>query len=177
VDRAETAQPARTIEPTTEEVNVSQPDETTLVARVRDLAGPLAADLDVELIEIEVKGQKGRRLVRVTADSADLEAQPGLDIDVIARLSRDLSKLLDEHDPIPGGYTLEVTSPGADRPLTRPRDFARNIGRDVRVVREEDELTGTLLAVTETELTLESDRTEVVVPLADVDHGKVVLPW
>lgn len=157
-------------------------DDTTLASRVRALAEPIATRLDVELVDVEVKGQKGRRLVRLVADTADPHASSGLDIDVIARLSRDVADELDVHDPVPGGYTLEVTSPGADRPLRRWRDFARNVGRDVRIVRADDdgvgdEMAGTLLDVTETEITLESDRTQVVVPLAEVDHGKVVLPW
>lgn len=161
---------------------MAAPDDTTVAARVRDLAAPVAERLEVELLDVEVKGPKGRRVVRLTADSADLDAQAGLDIDVIARLSREVGKELDERDPVPGGYTLEVTSPGADRPLRRARDFARNVGREVRIVRtdggdDEDQVTGTLVAVTETDITLESDRAEVVVPLSDVDHGQVVLPW
>ena len=155
-----------------------------LAAGVLDLAEPLAEPLGVEVIAVDVRGQKGRRLVRVTADTRDLEAAAGLDIDTIATLSRRLGRALDEHDPIAGGYTLEVTSPGADRPLRRPRDFARNVGREVRVVAAEEadttdasERTGIVTAVTETDLTLEIDGTDHVVPLADVDHGVVVLPW
>ena len=152
--------------------------ETSIAA----LAEPLATPLGVEVVAVDVRGQKGRRLVRVTADAIDLEAASGPDIDTIATLSRKLGKALDEHDPIAGGYTLEVTSPGADRPLRRPRDFARNVGREVRLVPNEDgptiaAHTGVVVDVTETELTLEIDGAEVVVPLTDVDHGTVVLPW
>jgi ribosome maturation factor RimP len=152
--------------------------ETSIAA----LAEPLATPLGVEIVAVDVRGQKGRRLVRITADALDLEAEAGPDIDTIAHLSRKLGQALDEHDPIVGGYTLEVTSPGADRPLRRPRDFARNVGREVRLVpREEDPdaaaQTGIVLDVTETDLTLETDGAEVVVPLSDIDHATVVLPW
>jgi ribosome maturation factor RimP len=157
-------------------------DETALPGRVHALVAPLADALGVEVLDVQVKGSRGRRLVRVTADSADLDAAAGLDIDTIATLSRQLGDALDAEDLIPGAYTLEVTSPGADQPLTRPRDFARNRGREVRVTRQQDDeeatpLTGTVTAVTEDVVTLATADGEVDVALADVAHAKVVLPW
>jgi ribosome maturation factor RimP len=87
-----------------------------------------------------------------------------------------------EQDLVPGSYDLEVTSPGADRPLRTSRDFARNVGRDVRLQHAEGydgpaERTGTLVATTETDITLAIGGSQVTVPLRDVDHGTVVLPW
>jgi ribosome maturation factor RimP len=144
---------------------------------IEDVARPLAEELEVELVDVEVKGQKGRRLVRLVAD-----AEGGLDVDVIARLSRQVGDVLDERDLVAGAYTLEVTSPGVDRPLRRPRDFARNAGREVRVVRREDvdgarEVTGTVVEADEQDVTLDVDGDRVTVALGDIDHGKVVLPW
>lgn len=156
-------------------------DEGDLPARVQELAGRIAAELDAEVLDVQVKGGRGRRLVRVTADVADLTADYGLDVEAIAELSRRIGDALDEHDVVPGSYNLEVTTPGADRPLRRTRDFVRNIGRPVRVSRTEEhdprDVTGTLIAASDASLTLDVDGEEVVVPLADVDHGKVVLPW
>lgn len=154
-------------------------DDAQLAARVRNLADPVASELDVDILEVQVKGPKGRRKAQLIVDRADLVGE-GLDIDVIAKLSRQLGNVLDEQDPIPGGYTLEVTSPGVDRSLTTARDFARNIGRDVRVVSTDEgagTVSGTVSSVTDDAVTLEIDRQPVVMPLADVDHGKVVLPW
>jgi ribosome maturation factor RimP len=156
---------------------MARTDDGQLPAAVQDLVAPLAAELDAELLDVEVKGQRERRLVRLVAD-----AEGGLDIDVIAKLSRRAGDALDEVDLIPGSYTLEVTSPGADRPLRRARDFARNTGRDVRVLRKEDadgphEVTGTVVDVTDDAVTLQQDDGEVTVPLDEVDHGKVILPW
>jgi ribosome maturation factor RimP len=157
-------------------------DEGRLPARVRALAEPIARDLGVEVLDVAVTGPKGRRLVRVTADAVDLEAGAGLDIDTIATISRRLGDALDEHDLVPGAYTLEVTSPGADRPLTRARDFARNVGRDVRITRHADAedappLTGEVVAVSDEAVTVVTATGEVDVPLADIDHAMVVLPW
>jgi ribosome maturation factor RimP len=152
-------------------------DDGQLPAVIHDLVAPLAAELDVELLDVEVKGQRGRRLVRLVAD-----AEGGLDIDVIATLSRRAGDALDEADVVAGAYTLEVSSPGADRPLRVARDFVRNVGRDVRVLRSEGtegphELTGRVVAATDEGVTLELDDAEVTVPYEQIDHGKVVLPW
>ena len=156
---------------------MARTDDPQLPQQIEDLAAPLADELGVELVDVEVKGQGARRLVRLVTD-----AEGGLDVDVIAALSRNVGGALDDRDLIPSSYTLEVTSPGVDRPLRRPRDFARNVGREVRVVKGEDvagdrEVTGTVLAADEASVTLEVDGDEVVLALADVDHGKVVLPW
>jgi ribosome maturation factor RimP len=152
-------------------------DDGQLPAAVHELVAPLADALDAELLDVEVKGQKGRRVVRLVAD-----AEGGLDIDVIAKLSRRAGEVLDETDLIAGSYTLEVTSPGADRPLRQPRDFARNAGRDVRILRREEadgprEVTGTVVRATDEAVIVQQGDDEVAVPFAEVDHGKVVLPW
>lgn len=152
-----------------------------LPARIAALATPLAEASDIELVDVEVKGQRNRRIVRLVAD-----AEGGLDVDRIASLSRAVGDALDEQDVIPGQYTLEVTSPGADRPLRSVRDFRRNVGREVRVVRTKEaaqapdvkgELTGTVRDVDDDAVTLVVADTEHRIELRDIDHGKVVLPW
>ena len=153
-----------------------------LEATVRDLAAPIAERLDVELLEVVVKGPRGRRLVRITADLADPTAEGDVDVDTIATLSRELDAALDDADPIPGRYTLEVTSPGTDRPLSTARDFRRNLGRDVRLDRlvqpdSREEITGALRAVSDDSLTLDIGDDELVVPLREVERAHVVLPW
>ncbi len=158
---------------------MSRPSDDDLPAAVQALADPLAGELGLEVLDLVVKGQRGSRMVRLTVDVADLDAEVGVDIDEVAVLSRRLEDALDDADTIAGGYTLEVTSPGADRPLTRPRDFARNRGRPVRVELTGDagELTGELTAVSETTLTLTTDDGDRELDLDDVARGHVVLPW
>ena len=151
-----------------------------LAERVHALVGPVLDAHDVELVEVDVRGAHGSRVVAVVGDRDD-----GLDLDLIADLSRTIGDRLDEDDTISGRYTLEVSSPGVDRPLRTLRSFRRNVGRDVRVVRnraaidrgEKGELTGTLDAVDDEGLHVTVGKDTVVVPIDDVDHGKVVLPW
>ncbi len=156
-------------------------DDQQLAARVRALAAPLAEAAGLEVLDVVVRARGSRHLVRVTADSSSLDPEEGLGIDAAASLSRRLGAALDEHDPFPGAYDLEVSSPGADRPLRTARDFARNIGREVRLHHvdghEPRERRGNLVAVTEASLALAIDGADVDVLLEDVDHGTVVLPW
>lgn len=148
-----------------------------LPGRLVALAEPVAAEQGIDLVDVEVKGPRNRRVVRLVAD-----AEGGLDIDRIAELSRAVGDAID--DVVPGAYTLEVTSPGTDRPLRRARDFARNVGRDVRVQRTQaaaadapGEVTGTVVAATDDVVRLDVKGEEVAIPIADIDHGKVQLPW
>lgn len=156
-----------------------------LPGRLVALADPVAAEQGIDLVDVEVKGPRNRRVVRLIAD-----AEGGLDIDRIAELSRAVGDAID--DVVPGTYTLEVTSPGTDRPLRRLRDFERNVGRDVRIQRTQaaaadapGEVTGRVVTVDrgsdpdggEGAITLDVKGDQVVVPITDVDHGKVQLPW
>jgi ribosome maturation factor RimP len=152
--------------------------DNDLAGRIATLATPVADELGVDLVDVEVKGQRGSRVVRLVADAPD-----GLGVDRIAELSRRVGDAID--DLVDGRYTLEVTSPGVDRPLRSTRDFVRNLDRQVRLVRTREaidrgaagEVTGTLTAADDAALTLEVAGETVIVALDDVDHGKVVLPW
>lgn len=91
---------------------------------VRALIEPVLAAEGLELFDCEVKPG----LLRVTVD------QPGgVDIDRLGQLSKRLSRLLDERDPIPARYTLEVTSPGLERSLRTPEHFRRSVGTEITV--------------------------------------------
>lgn len=161
---------------------MTRPSNDDLQRAVAELAAPIAARLGVDVLEVVVKGQRGSRIVRLIVDADDLDPEVQVGIDDIATLSRELEAALDDHDPIAGGYTLEVTSPGADRPLTRPRDFARNRGRTVRLelrapAHEQAEVVGELSAADASTLTLTTDDGDRDIALGDVVRGHVVLPW
>jgi len=99
--------------------------------RIRALAEPIAADLGLEVLEVELLGSAPRQILRVYLDSpsetrrvsvADCEA-----------VSRRLGDVLEAHDAVRGRYMLEVSSPGVNRPLRRPEHFRRVVGKRVRV--------------------------------------------
>lgn len=158
---------------------MAQERDAQLDARIHAVASPVVEARGLDLEEVEVRGHRGSRKVRLV-----VHADEGLDIDAIARISREVGVALDEDDVVAGSYTLEVTSPGADRPLRTARDFARNVGREVRVTLRPEvadgtagEAVGTVDQVDDERIQLKADGTEVAIPLRDVDHGKVVLPW
>jgi ribosome maturation factor RimP len=146
-------------------------------ARVRALAEPLAARLDVELVDVEVRGSGPRRLVRVIVDR-----KGGVDLSSCQRLSRGLSAALDEADPFPDRYALEVTSPGTGRPLRDRRAFARVEGRDVLVHRSQEggpvtQLRGTVVGADDDAVLLAVEGQILRVPYEDIRKATQSLPW
>ena len=96
--------------------------------RVRDLVLPLLDDRQLDLYDVELQGP----VLRVVVDNPP--GRPGgLDLDVLADATRAVSRALDDADPIPGRYTLEVTSPGLERTLRRPEHFERAVGEKVKI--------------------------------------------
>jgi ribosome maturation factor RimP len=92
--------------------------------QLHDVLSPLLAAQGIDLVDVEM----GPALVRVTVDRAG-----GIDLDGLAAANRAVSVALDEIDPLPGRYTLEVSSPGLERRLRTPEQFARAVGQTVSV--------------------------------------------
>ncbi len=146
-----------------------------LADRVRALAEEAAADLDLYVVDVEVRGFQGSRVVSVFAD-----AESGAGADDLASLSRALSFLLDTEDLVKGRYRLDVSSPGADRPLTDRRQYGRHVGRTLAVTYEagEDQLVtaeGELQSVTDDAIVL--DGADAEIPFDSIRDARVVLPW
>lgn len=98
----------------------------TATAKLHEIVAVPLADLGIEVWDIELGGG----VLRVTVEKA---GDNPIDIDAIAEASRIVSRELDLHDPIPGRYTLEVSSPGLERPLRTPVHFQRAVGQQVSV--------------------------------------------
>ncbi len=96
--------------------------------RVREIAGRILEFAGMEMVHLEMKREGGGWFLRLYIDK-----EGGVTLDDCARISRQLSAQLDVEDPIPQRYTLEVSSPGLDRPLFTDRDYARFAGRRVRL--------------------------------------------
>jgi ribosome maturation factor RimP len=125
------------------------------------------------LIEnVEVTGAGRRRTVSLVVDLPD--GPGGVSSDQIGEVSREVSTALDEADVIPGAYTLEVSTPGTDRPLTEPRHFRRAVGRLVTVTTAEGETTAYLDdVVDDATLKLSRDGAEHEIALGDVVGARV----
>jgi ribosome maturation factor RimP len=125
---------------------------TTPSDRLRALLEPPARAAGLDLEEVVVTPAGRRRVLRVVVDS-----DTGVSLDAVAEVSRSISETLDASDAMGGApYTLEVTSPGTDRPLTEPRHFRRNTGRLVALrLTGGDALTARVTAVDEQGLDLE----------------------
>ncbi|WP_149178974.1 ribosome maturation factor RimP [Streptomyces sp. TRM49041] len=125
---------------------------TTQSERLRGLLEPLVIARQLDLEEIEVSRAGRRRVLRVVVDSDD-----GVELDACAELSRAVSEKLDETDAMgEGEYVLEVSSPGADRPLTEHRHYVRATGRLARLqLREGGELVARILNADDDGLDLE----------------------
>jgi len=132
----------------------------------------LAVGLDVEAIELTPAGR--RRLLRVAVDK-----DGGVTLDDIAEATRVVSRVLDESDAMgEQPYTLEVTSPGVDRPLTLPRHWRRNQGRLVKVSLSGGEtVTGRITGGADGQVTLDVDGSERAVPLGDVAKARVQIEF
>ena len=96
--------------------------------QLSELLSPLVSDLSYELWELEYVSRGGSTVLRLYIDSP-----AGISLDDCERVSRAVSERLDSIDPIPGQYTLEVSSPGLDRVLRTAQHFARVAGERVRV--------------------------------------------
>ncbi|GGT39700.1 ribosome maturation factor RimP [Streptomyces kurssanovii] len=125
---------------------------TTQSERLRGLLEPLVSAAELDLEEIEVSRAGRRRMLRIIVDSDE-----GVELDACAELSRAISEKLDETDAMgEGEYVLEVSSPGADRPLTERRHFVRATGRLVKLqLKEGGDLVARLLTVDDEGLDLE----------------------
>lgn len=102
--------------------------ETGQAARIAELALPVLQELGFDLVRVRFTGQDG------TTVQIMIERPGGtVTVEDCAEVSRRLSPLFDAYDPMPGGYNLEVSSPGVDRPLVRPRDFVTWAGQQAKV--------------------------------------------
>ena len=143
-----------------------------------DLIEPQAKKLGFDLVRVRFFGAAEERTLQIMAERPDTRQ---LNIDDCAKLSRAVSELFDEVDPIEEAYRLEVSSPGIDRPLTRPADYNDWAGHDARInmtvaVDGRKQLTGALVGLTDDQVTLNDRKSgEVTFPFADIHSAKLLL--
>jgi ribosome maturation factor RimP len=149
------------------------------VTRVWELAAPLVNSEGMEIVDIEFRyeGSRGGKVLRLYLDK-----EGGPNVDDLSRVSHQLSELLDTQDVVPGTYTLEVSSPGINRPLKRPEHFARFVGKRIRV-RTRDSIDGrrsflgTLQEVLENQITLKQEGAQYQIPFAVIEKSNYEHDW
>lgn len=148
------------------------------IAALTGLIAPEAEALGFDLVRVRMLGKGDDRTLQVMAERPDTRQ---LTIDDCAELSRRLSDMLDEKDPIEDAYRLEVSSPGIDRPLTRLKDFADWVGHEARIVLNasidgQKQFKGDLAGIEgETIAIVQRTGVTAYVPFAGVVDAKLVL--
>ena len=146
------------------------------VALVGKLVEPALGALGYDLVRVELSRDEGLRL-QIMAERAD---RAEMTVDDCATISRNISTLLDAEDPIPDAYTLEVSSPGIDRPLVRLDDYDRFAGFDVWVesttaVVDRKKFNGVLSGTDGDDILIDVDGEIYEIPLSDIRRAKLVL--
>jgi ribosome maturation factor RimP len=141
------------------------------------LVRPLIEAAGLEFVEVAFLREGGRMVLRVTVDR-----DGGVDLDAIALVSERLARRLDLEGFTPGPYSLEVSSPGLERPLREPRDFAKRIGEQVKVktshaVDGARTVTGTIVEAALDEVRIATDAGELAVSYDDITSARTIVDW
>ncbi len=142
-------------------------------------------ELGYEMVELEQAGSRARPILRLSIDRPDSKpGEPAVSLDDCSRVSRALEPWLDQREGLSDRYVIEVSSPGVERPLTKPRDWDRFAGAEVsvktRVAIEGrgKKVQGTLVGLRDGErVALQVDGDEVEIPLGEIERGNLVFRW
>ena len=144
---------------------------------LNSLLEPVITDLGYEVVRIMTIGVQNPTL-QIMIEPQD---HSQLNVDDCAKVSRAVSALLDEKDPIAGAYTLEVSSPGIDRPLTKPEHFARFVGYEAKIetteaVDKRKRFKGRIIALKDgRDVALEMEGVTYSIPFELISKAKLVL--
>jgi len=150
---------------------------SSVADKVALLVQPMADDLGLEIYDIDYSGG----VLKVVLDTPP-GGPSGVSLDSIALVTRLLGRELDHSDPIPGRYTLEVTSPGLERTMRRPEHFAREVGKVVNVrlhaaVNGTRRVQGLLAAANGNVITVRGESGTVDISLSDIERARTVFEW
>lgn len=143
---------------------------------IEKLIAPSIEALGYEVVRVTLAGST-RKVLQVMAEPSDGRV---MSVEDCARVSRAISAILDVEDPISGAYSLEVSSPGIDRPLTRAKDFDRYAGHEAKIetfepVEGRKRFKGILKGLSGTDVRIESDGADVALPFTQIAKAKLVL--
>jgi ribosome maturation factor RimP len=145
-----------------------------IISRVSDIAAPLCEAEGIEIVNLDYQREAGGRILRLYIDKPG-----GVTLDDCTRISRQLSDILDVHLELAISYSLEVSSPGPDRPLGKVSDFNRFQGNMAKIrthqaIDGQKNFTGVLLGVSEEIVRLMIDQKTVSIPFRDIHRARLV---
>ena len=147
------------------------------VGEITRLIEPSLSAMGYQLVRVQLSGGQQRPTVQIMAERSD---GSGMTVEDCTEVSRAVSALLDVADPLPVSYMLEVSSPGIDRPLTRPADYQRFAGREAKLetrwpVAGKRRFRGRLLGVEGEAVRVKTAEGEIALPLSEIERAKLVL--
>lgn len=153
------------------------PAQKRIAEQVRDFTEEVIAGTNYFLVDIQVRGHKGTRVVEVYIDSIE-----DFGHDDLAVVSKELGFLLDVEDVVDGSYKLELSSPGIKRPLQVPQQYQKNVGRTLRVryqhTTDEEIVVGDLMEAGDDSVELElSSGERLQLSYNAITQARVELPW
>lgn len=145
-----------------------------ITERLEELLKPSINTLGYEMVAIELVGSSGGEILRIYIDQ-----ESGITVEDCARVSRQVSAILEVEDPASSALTLEVSSPGLDRPLVKPDDFERFVGERIRVriyeaILGRKNFTGTLVSAEKEMIVVEVDNEQYELPYQNIDKARCV---
>lgn len=151
--------------------------EDNIISNVKELLEPILDEKNLELFDIEYKGLGSKGILRVFIDKEE-----GVTVNDCAKISRELGALLDVHEVIPGSYTLEISSPGLTRPLRKPGDYIRYIGKTVKIKTLEDlddrnVFQGRLVDFVDETVSLQIDGVNYLIPYDKIEKANLELDF
>lgn len=149
-------------------------DQASLVAR---LIEPSLDSMGYDLVRVQISGGASDRCLQIMAERKD---RVEMNVEDCASISRNISTILDVEDPITEAYTLEVSSPGMDRPLVRLEDFTRFAGFEARIdtreaIVDRKRFRGRLIGAEGETILIEVDGETYEIPFGDILRAKLVL--
>ena len=147
--------------------------ESALIDRVTSLIEPIADDFQCELVDIDYNNGVLKLII---------DEPGGLNSQTLVDVTKAVSRMIDAEDPIPGRFTLEITSPGVERPLKKPDHYRRSVGESISVkttpdVEGERRLDGELLTADDEGITLKIDDTERTLRYREIRSARTTYAW
>ena len=149
----------------------------TLNETLNALVEPICDKMGYDLVRLQMQGGNSRKVLQIMAERKDRKA---MTVDDCTDLSRAISPVLDENDPIEDNYTLEVSSPGIDRPLVKLNDFDRFKGFEAKVealslINGRKRFSGKLQGIEDQDVILLFEGENVRIPFAQIAKAKLVM--